>query len=226
MFDVALQIKYASYLLNGPEYTPSRVFVTHAHETKSHGPEQWLDDDIAQMPERGHSIVESFADDGLGCHQASFMKQRRRIKLVDRSLDRTGRVDDPYADILEPMQRIDAINDLLERSIGNYSGEDDVAGVQRRVGATGAQSADDAFVRNDARNHIPRTQRAAELVGMPTLPRGQYRDGGTYGVSMPVSAVNPPLANSGMSSATALKPGVDVPFFSASIEANVSSALR
>ena len=92
--------------------------------------------------------------------------------------------------------------------------------------AAGAEAADDAFPGRDARRSAPSTNGVAELVGMPALPRGENRDGTDYGVSSPVSAVNPPLANIGMSSATALNPGVDIPFLSASVDVNVSSALR
>jgi hypothetical protein len=47
-----------------------------------------------------------------------------------------------------------------------------------------------------------------------------------YFVSTPTDTVNPPVANFGMSAATAWNPGVAVPFFKSSIDANVSSALR
>lgn len=121
------------------------------------------------------------------------------------------------------MQGVDAIDDLLQRAVRDDARQNDVAATDRRGNPAGAEPADDAFVRRDARGLAASTKGAAELISVPALPRSEDR---YYGVSTPVSAVNPPLANFGMSSATALKPGVEVPFLSASIEENVSSAFR
>jgi hypothetical protein len=60
-----------------------------------------------------HRVVDPLADDRLGRGQSGLLEQRRRVELVDGPLDRTGRVDDTRADVLQPMQGVDAVDDLL-----------------------------------------------------------------------------------------------------------------
>ena len=121
------------------------------------------------------------------------------------------------------MQGVDAIDDLLQRPIRDDAREDDIAAAKRGRDAARSEAADDAFPRRDPRDDAAGAQRADELIGMPALPRGEDR---YYGVSTPVSTVNPPVANLGKSSLTLFHPGVAVPFLSASMDANVNSAFR
>ena len=63
-----------------------------------------------------HRIGHALADDRFGRRQPGFLQQRGRVELVDRALDRARRVHDRHAALLDPVQRVDAIDDLLERS--------------------------------------------------------------------------------------------------------------
>lgn len=124
------------------------------------------------------------------------------------------------------MQRVHAIDDLLQGPIGNDPRENDIATLERRRHPARPEAANDAFPRRDAWDSAAGADGATELVRVPALSRGEDGDGSDYFVSSPVSTLNPPLANTGMSSPTALNPGVDVPFLSASIDVNVSSPFR
>ena len=124
------------------------------------------------------------------------------------------------------MQRVHAIDDLLQGPIGNDPRQDDIATLKRRRHPARPEAAHDAFPRHDAWDSAAGADGATELVRVPALSRGEDGDRRDYAVSSPVSTVNPPLANMGMSSATALNPGVDMPFLSASNDAKVNSPLR
>src|SRR6185437_11305165 len=103
------------------------------------------------------------------------------------------------------MERIDAIHDLLERTVGDDASENGVGGQEVRIlrnerGAA-AHRRDERLVREDG------GARARELIGVPSGARGEDGDEHRRQVSWPTRAENPPVAKLGKSPATAAKPG-------------------
>ena len=102
-----------------------------------HRSEDRLDDDVAHLPHGGHRRRRVLADDRLRSRQPGFLQQRGRIELVHRSLDRARRVDHRHAAFLQPVQRIDAEDDLLERSVRNDPRQHRIASsIRESVGRT------------------------------------------------------------------------------------------
>ena len=138
---------------------------------------------------RSHTTVS-----GVG--KPRLAQQRRRVELVDRALDGARRVDHRHAAILDPVQRVHAIDDLLERAVGDDAREHGVgvdqgstrpavaarpATLRRRACCGDAPArrlnARDAATRTA--HHVPdvaaRRQRAAQLVGVPAGARAEDR---------------------------------------------------
>jgi hypothetical protein len=130
------------------------------------------------------------------------------------------------------MQGVDAIDDLLERAVRDDAGQYDIGRLQYigpggEGGGAVTNRRDERFVLQHRGARAAFDERPAELVSVPPLPGRQDDDvSRAYFVSTPIDAENPPVAKFGMSPATFWKAGVDVPALRASIEANVSSALR
>src|SRR2546425_4930349 len=94
-------------------------------------------------------------------------------------------------------------------------------------GARSAQARDQRLVGQHPPLVAPLGEGAAEFLRVPALPRRQDRDAhGGQLVLTPISTVNPPVANAGMSPATALNPGVARPLSIASFELHRRSASR
>src|SRR6185437_3135206 len=128
------------------------------------------------------------------------------------------------------MERIDAIHDLLERTVGDDASENGVGGqevgILRNERGAAAHRRDERLVWEDGGARAPSGERARELIGVPSGACGEDGDEHRPQVSWPTRAENPPVAKLGKSPATAAKPGVAVPRVRAASESNQSSALR
>src|SRR5678816_222832 len=106
------------------------------------------------------------------------MHERRRIELVYAPLNRPRRDHDQHTTILDPVQRIHAVDDLLERATWNNPGEDRV-GLEDGdglAGQTSRQPPDQLFVRKYHARVAMLSQSPAQLVGVPASTGAQNRD--------------------------------------------------
>src|SRR3989449_6082449 len=153
-------------------------------------------------------------------------------ELVHGALDRARRVDHRNATLLERVQRVHPEDHLLERAGGDDARQDGGAAAEifpggRESGARSAQARDQRLVGQHPPLVAPLGEGAAEFLPVPAPPPRPGRDSHRgQSVLSPISTVNPPVANAGMSPATALNPGVARPFSMASFELHRRSASR
>ena len=166
---------------------------------------------------------------GVGMPHCSSRQDVQNLSTV-RSIARGEFITRTPA-LLQAVQRVHPEDDLLQRARRDDPGEHGVGAVQlgRAAPETGA-AADrrgEPFVGHDRPRVPARLDRAGQLPGVPALPGGEDDD---------VHAL-PGLHRDQMREArrwrnwaglatTFLKPGVAVPFFSASIDGKYSSAWR
>ena len=112
--------------------------------------EDWLDDHVAQCPDRRHHLVGLLADDRFWSRQAGIVQQRRGVELVDAPLDRARRVHDRHAAILDPMEGVHPINDLFQGPARDNPGQD-------RVGVKEGDALAREGCQGGLKNHLPQT---------------------------------------------------------------------
>ena len=176
MIDGALHVEHGAQLLEGPDDAERDVGIADAHHTVAHRAEDRLDHDVAHRQHRRHRVGGPLADDGFGQWEPGLLQQRGRVELVDRALDGAGRVHDQHAALLDPVQRVDAKDRLLERSARNDPRQHGV-GIEDlvtpvRQSAHRAPAAAEARHQPLVRQHpagVPALgERPAQVVGMPT----------------------------------------------------------
>src|SRR5206468_4253381 len=100
-----------------------------------------------------------------------FVHQRVGVKLVDRALDRARRVDHRNPALFNPVERVDAEDDLFERSIRDDARENSVGleqcGVVARQQSATADTRDESFVRLHQRGMATLDERATQDVCVP-----------------------------------------------------------
>src|SRR5690349_12760999 len=120
------------------------------------------------------------------------------------------------------MQRINPIDDLLQGTGRNDPGQNHVSVIQ--LGSSTPEpcgwpdGGNQPLVRKYAVGVPLLGGRTFQLAALPAGASGQYGQTHRYLVSTPTRASRPPVAKLGRSPAIFLKPGVLVPFLSASIE--------
>ena len=181
MIDGALHVEDAADLferLHDPERNVGTGDADHAVTERS---EDRLDDRVAHLPHRGNRIRAALADHGFGHRKSRLLQQRRGVELVHAALDRAGRVHHRDAAFLDPVERVDAVDDLFERARRNDSRQDGVrveegCAFAREAARRAAQAGDQALVRQHAPDVAARVERATELVGLPARARAQDDD--------------------------------------------------
>jgi hypothetical protein len=126
-------VEHRPHLLERTARAPRQFRVADADKPLSHRAEDGLDDHVAAAIEHSadgsHGVIRPLADHRFRHRQARLLQDRRRVELVHRTLDGPRRVDDRNALILDPVQRVDTEDELLERPVRNNPGE---YGVERK----------------------------------------------------------------------------------------------
>lgn len=181
VIDRSLEIVHRVNGIERPEDTPRHLLVGDAHHPESHRTEQGFDDDVAHALERPDGVLTVLTHDGFGRGQSCVLEQCGGVELVDRTLDGAWRVHDADPAVLEPMQRVDAEDDLLEGPVGDDAREHGVRLEMERPGARfrrtpTPESRDQCLIRAHIGRGSLGAQRPAELVGVPAFAGAQNRD--------------------------------------------------
>ena len=133
------------------------------------------------MAERRQPCVRAFAHNGLGDSESRLREDGGCPELVHGALDRARGVHHRDALLLQGVQRVHPEDDLLEGARGDDPRQHGVAGAEVRLAGgkrrgRATETRHQHLVGEDASLVAPRGERAAELVGVPALPRGEDRD--------------------------------------------------
>ena len=133
MIDGALHVEHGARGLERLDHAERDVGIADADEAVAHRAEDRLDHDVAELAHGRHRVRRPLADDGLDRGQPGFLQQRAGVELVHGALDGARRVDDRHAAFLDPVQRVHAVDDLLERAAGNDARQHGVGLEQRHA---------------------------------------------------------------------------------------------